>query len=334
MLQIGDLANSLVMRSYQTRIKTELARLSEEVTTGQKADPAAQLSGALTHLTGVQSSLSRLQAYKLSNTEAKLIADAAQRVMGDMQTATAALGADTLQVELSTSPVARASLADKARQVFAGLVSGLNAQQAGQSLFAGAATGSPAMASADDILAALATHLAGAATMPDIAARLDDWFNTSGGGFETLAYQGAADSRQPLRLNDTASVGFDFRADDQAFRDMLKHTATAALASGAGLSVDSQMQADMLTGAGEGLLTVQGEFTALRAELGSVQEQIDLAMQRNDAAESAGRIGRNDLLAADPYDTATRLELVQSQLETLYTVTARNSRLSLVDFLR
>jgi flagellar hook-associated protein 3 FlgL len=36
----------------------------------------------------------------------------------------------------------------------------------------------------------------------------------------------------------------------------------------------------------------------------------------------------------DPYEAATKLEAAQSQLEALYTVTARLSRLNLVDFLR
>ncbi len=44
-------------------------------------------------------------------------------------------------------------------------------------------------------------------------------------------------------------------------------------------------------------------------------------------------IARTELIGADPYDTATEMEAVQGQLETLYTVTARLSRLSLADFL-
>jgi len=37
--------------------------------------------------------------------------------------------------------------------------------------------------------------------------------------------------------------------------------------------------------------------------------------------------------AIDPFETATELETVQSRLETLYTITSRASRLSLVNFL-
>ena len=47
------------------------------------------------------------------------------------------------------------------------------------------------------------------------------------------------------------------------------------------------------------------------------------------AAEgSALQIARNDLIGADPYETATELEAVYGQIETLYTVTARIAQLS------
>jgi flagellar hook-associated protein 3 FlgL len=37
---------------------------------------------------------------------------------------------------------------------------------------------------------------------------------------------------------------------------------------------------------------------------------------------------------ADPYQAATELELAQTQLEAVYTLTARLSRLSLSDYLK
>ena len=54
---------------------------------------------------------------------------------------------------------------------------------------------------------------------------------------------------------------------------------------------------------------------------------------RNAAEASALQIARNGLVAADPYDTATAIQAVQTQIETLYTLTARLSRLSLTDYL-
>ena len=75
-------------------------------------------------------------------------------------------------------------------------------------------------------------------------------------------------------------------------------------------------------------------LTNMRADVGAVQERISETRGRNESNQSVLRIARNAVVSADPYETATRLELVQSQLEALYTITARNRQISLVNFLR
>ena len=42
----------------------------------------------------------------------------------------------------------------------------------------------------------------------------------------------------------------------------------------------------------------------------------------------------NEIVAADPYQTAVDLEAAQLQLESLFTITARLSRLTLTEFIR
>jgi flagellar hook-associated protein 3 FlgL len=73
---------------------------------------------------------------------------------------------------------------------------------------------------------------------------------------------------------------------------------------------------------------------SLQGRLGLTQARIDQAQTRNTAEQSMLEIARADLVAIDPFEAATRMEAAQTQLETLYSVTARLSRLSLVDFLR
>jgi flagellar hook-associated protein 3 FlgL len=43
---------------------------------------------------------------------------------------------------------------------------------------------------------------------------------------------------------------------------------------------------------------------------------------------------RSKIISADPYETASALEAVQFQIETLYVLTARTSQLRLTDYLR
>ena len=47
-----------------------------------------------------------------------------------------------------------------------------------------------------------------------------------------------------------------------------------------------------------------------------------------------GELRRRGIVAADPFETANALEAAKTQLETLYALTARLSRLNLADYLR
>lgn len=333
MLSLGDLSRALVAQARHGRIKQELAGLSEQMTTGLKSDPARDLRGDITGLSAMQSSLERLEAYHVSNTETGIMVDAVQRVLDDMQTLSGRLGTDFLKVNLSGSRAARAALSSAAAQGFSSIVAQLNTHLSGRSLFAGVATDSAALQPPETLLADIRTALTGAVSADEVRARLDDWFDTPGGGFETLAYSGATQDLAPFRLNDGETISMTARADNALFRDLLKATAMAQLATDSDLDLSAEVQIVLLDTAGKALIEAQTPLTELRADIGAAQGRISAAQTRNDQTRSDTRISRNDLVAADPYETATRLEQVQSQLEALYAVTARNGRISLVNYL-
>ena len=64
-----------------------------------------------------------------------------------------------------------------------------------------------------------------------------------------------------------------------------------------------------------------------------IGEGAEEASTRLSAERTSYEIARTGLLEADPYETASRLEDVQFQLEALYAVTARMARLSLTSYL-
>ena len=57
------------------------------------------------------------------------------------------------------------------------------------------------------------------------------------------------------------------------------------------------------------------------------------AASRNAAEALSLSLIRSDMLAADPYDTATALTETEASLQNLYALTSRLSRLSLTDYL-
>ena len=83
-----------------------------------------------------------------------------------------------------------------------------------------------------------------------------------------------------------------------------------------------------------GLVYAQQEVVGAQARVVIAQEQIEGWMLRTETEMVGMENARNSLLAVDPYETATRLEAAQFQLESLYTVTVRLSNMSLVNYLR
>jgi flagellar hook-associated protein 3 FlgL len=121
---------------------------------------------------------------------------------------------------------------------------------------------------------------------------------------------------------------------DPAIRDTLASFAMAALLDRGMLAGNAEERARLAQRAGQELLTSEDARITLAARIGSVEAQIEAARTRNGAEETALGILRSDIGSVDPYEAATRLEAARSQLESLYLVTARVSRLSLVEFLR
>ena len=107
----------------------------------------------------------------------------------------------------------------------------------------------------------------------------------------------------------------------------------ARRASGRGLLNGLPEERAWARRSGEALVSSSDGRIALAARIGTVEAQIEDASSRNSAEATALGILRSANGSVDPYEAATRLENARAQLESLYLVTARVSRLSLVEFL-
>ncbi|WP_197919515.1 flagellin [Thiosulfatihalobacter marinus] len=332
--QIGDLAQSLVMRRQNTLLKGQLNNLTQELASGRKSDVGQSLSGDFALLGEFERGLTMLKGYGLAITDARVFTDTVQSALNQLQTLSGNLGSAALSAASAGLAAPIDGVIAEAKQDFGAIISALNVDVAGRALFAGAATDGPAVAEPELILAELSTALSGAVTVDDIMTRVDSWFMDPGGGFETSGYLGSDTSIAPFRLGENDAVHHQLRADASELRAMLRDTALAALAGDSGVALDLTEKAQLLRKAGEGLLGGQAGLTRIRSDLGFVQERVGAAEVQLGAKRSSLEIARNAVVVADPFETATRLEAAQVQLETLYTVTARMSRLSLVEYLR
>ncbi len=78
---IGDLAQSFQMRRDTSRLNETLRRLAGELSSGQKSNLVDAVRGDFRALSGLERSLSPLDAYEVSVKEAALAAEVGQGIL-------------------------------------------------------------------------------------------------------------------------------------------------------------------------------------------------------------------------------------------------------------
>lgn len=331
-ISLGDLAQSFALRKQNTVLKAEVRRLSSELTTGITADPAARVRGDFAPLGALETSLRRIDGYRSATSEAAFYTDAMQASLSAVDTLATGMTAGLLGAASSSHAAHLDAVGIDAEQKFRSAVAALSTTLGDRTLFAGTSTTGAALADADVMLAELDATVAGALTAADVEAAVTAWFEGPT-GFATVGYLGGPPlSPLPVAPGETADLGVT--AAEPGLRDTLKGIAMAALLNRGVLSGDAVERAALARGSAESLLESQTGRANLAARIGSAQQAIAAATSRNSAEESGLKMARTNILGVDPYEAAAALTDAETRLETLYAVTARASRLSLLDYIR
>lgn len=330
---IGDLAQSFASRRQSSALQAQLNRLTQELSSGQTSNVAQAMGGSFGQLADIEHQMVVQASYKSATSEAALFAANMQIAMERVQNALTDVSGVAALSSVSNSATAISATAQNARGGLDAIVSALNMDVAGRPLFAGTDLDSAPLPGAGMILDEARLAIAGAPDAAAVAAALEAFFMDAGGGFETLIYQGGDAYLSPQQLGNGETVQLSIRADDVALRAAMKDMAMAALADDPGLGLDTDGRLALLNGAADGMRTQIDAVTDIRANLGFAESRIEQSSSRISAELTGLRMARSELLSVDMFETASKLEEVQLQLETLYTLTARNSRLNLVNFL-
>ena len=124
MTSIGDLAQSLMLRARGAELKTALADLGAELSSGRTSDIVGRLGGDLSHLADIDRTLRQLDGFGAATRETALMADAAQSALGRLHDLASDLGTGLIGIGPSSSPAARRHAALQAQ---GGLESALGA---------------------------------------------------------------------------------------------------------------------------------------------------------------------------------------------------------------
>ncbi|NVK45727.1 MAG: hypothetical protein HWE33_05420 [Rhodobacteraceae bacterium] len=332
-ISFGDRAATLRNMRFTTQTKQDLDRYNYEVASGKKQDLSGAVSGDFSPLASIERSLRTLGSYDIAIQEADLFATALQSSFGSISSHVEDLSSSLLTASTNADATSVTVAAKDARTRFDAVVSTLNARIGDRSLLSGAATGQTALMTADDMMSELVTAVSGALTAADVETIVDDWFMSGGGGYETTAYQGSANSLSPFSLGENEKVKLDITAEDMSIRETLKGLALASLIDEGVFDGEVGTQASLLRSAGETLMGAQAGLADLQAQVGSIEARIEEANLSNKAMTYSYETAKSEIISADPYESASMLTQTETQLQLIYTLTARMSQLSLADYI-
>lgn len=332
-ISLGDGAQPFILQRQNAQLKTTLQQLSAEISSGVTSDPGKTLSGNFNPLGGIVQSLGALGAYKTAADMAGTVAAAQQTALGAIDSSASELATGLLTASSGAQPVQLQIIAQQSRAALSNAIAQLNTRVAGRSLFSGTATDQPAVSPMDDLLSQIQTATAGQTTASGLEAAVRAWFQ-SASGYAATAYHGSADPASPIPVaqGETATLGAT--ALNPAIADTLAGLALGAMIDSPALQGNASEQARLAASAGQSLLSGADARTALSAGIGVVQAQISAARTRNAAESSSLQQAQSTMLATDPYATATQLQQTQTQLQTLYALTAQIASLSLSNYLK
>lgn len=334
-ISVGDMSQTYLMRRHNTQLKNTMTTLSEELITGVQKDLGVAVKGDFTALSALNLAITRTDAYKQVAAEADLLGGTQQESLKLLQDHALEMGSGLIAAARSSVPAMVNSGVQDAAIRFDAITNALNVSYAGRYAFSGVATDTKPVASSEVITAALAGVVSSLTTANDIAAAVEAWFAapTGGGGYLDTAYAGSNTPIAPVQVSETDRAEFTITAADTTLRNTLKGFALATLVAEGHVPNVVSVRAELAETAGNWIMTADTALSTLRSELGTVEAIVGQAQTRNAAQTTSLGLAKNELIGIDAYESATALEAVQGQLETLYTLTTRLSQLSLTDYL-
>lgn len=330
---IGDGVQQFQLQRQNTAIKTTLNRLTNELSSGNASDLIKANNGDTAKFSAVDNRLKVLSSLKFLTAETQLTLSTTQAALSNLDTQRGALADPLILINKESTDLQVTEAARASRDRFDGLIQTLNTRVGDDSLFAGKAVNDAAFTSSDIMIADVVAQIGGATDTATIMAAIDTWFDDPAGGFATVAYTGDTGDQVVRRLDNTTQVTLDARADDPGIKEVLKGAVYASIASEMG-GLDKQTKAELLFAGGVQLQGAASDLAQVQGRLGYVEGEVERFSAAHSSEQAALNIARNLMTQADPFETATELQAIQTQLETHYAMTARLSRLSLAEYLR
>lgn len=311
--------------------RAELSSVQVEAVTGLAEDVSAAVRGDVGRVQELEKLLADNQQRLVSIESLGLELEFVQSALSPIQERAGTLSveiAGALQLSDATGLEAFRIEADQElRSVFGRL----NTSFGGSNVFSGAAVDVSPLGSVDTLLTDVAAIVAAGPDAATITAALDTYFNTAGGGFQTTIYQGSTAAAPTREIADGQRLGVDITPLDAEIRDAIRAFATFAVAeaNAPDAATFEALARDVSTALGQ----VNDQVISRQAVIGAQEAELELLRVRNLASTDAITSELNSLLGVDQFEAASRLNLLETQLQASFLVTSRVQSLSLVNFL-
>lgn len=331
-VSIGDLSQNFKSIRQGFTIKSDLANLSSSLSSGRVTDIPKELNGQTARLNGLNYSREQLDVLQDISKETMLMLDSIQSVLVRVDDKRAELMSRLFTINDSSSQDQVALTSQAARQALDDMVSALNTKVGGRALFSGRDVNEVPLIPASQIVSEIVAAIGTDQSIANMERAIEDWFTGASSGATATVYRGDTSGFMKRRISPDKEITIELTANSEKISETLKQTVRSAVL----LDLTEMTPSDKIStikSSSVSLFNASADLANTQAMIGSLQEAVTTAQVEMKARDVSFEIAVNDLIAADPFETASRLQSAQLQLEKHYTVVARMSQLSLLRFI-
>lgn len=355
---ISSSAIQNAMRLTITQTQNQMTSASVEATTGVYDDIGLSLGGKTSQSIDLTRDMSRIDSIISSNSVASARMSASQTAMSDMTTQAQSYLDQLVALQGNQDGSSITLTQTTATSTLSSFMSDANTQLNGQYIFAGTNTDvQPVTDQTDDVTTAIQTNLQAYATMKGTtvdsmtADQMTDFItNYVAPAFTGVAaspapdttsdfvdipdwstWSSASDQNQSSRINNSEVVDTSTNTNSDGMRYLALSTTIAGALMGQGLGTDA-LNAVTSNAISYSRQAIDG-INAQASELGLSQSRVTKADDTLNAQKDIMNTSIGDLQGVDTYTASTKVNSLETQLETAYTIVSKISQLSLVNYL-
>lgn len=324
---LSDLARFHLMRNNIQNTKQDIGRLTQEMTTGQAADIQSAKPNKLRALIGFDHKIASNKAFQTVIQDGQHYLDQIEHVSEKLSNTTQSLFDQTALMLSSTDSSQLSLMGQSAKEAIEDMIGTLNHSVAGHFVMAGADSATRPVMSLEDMMMEISSQLTATMTADEVQTTVDDWFQSQG-----FLLSDTTQGRN-FTMGEGVELSVPSAASDRGFAQALGAAFKFVLANDETIGLSQETRVALAQDGALDLQTAQNDITHFRGRQGVLQERLEDQKNHLLGETAAYEIMRNEITEVDQYDAAVRLQSAQDQLDMLFTLTARMSRLSLTEHL-